>query len=138
MNDRQQNPAAVSVLVYSSNAAVRAQVIAALGTTLHPDLPPLEHLEVATAPTVFSRLDAGGVDLVVLDGEATPTGGMGIAKQIDDEYDPAPPVLLLVARADDAWLASWSRADAVVSRPIDPFALAAAALELLAPRVARR
>jgi hypothetical protein len=33
-------------------------------------------------------------------------------------------VLLVIGRADDRWLATWSKADAVISHPIDPVALA--------------
>jgi hypothetical protein len=33
-------------------------------------------------------------------------------------------VLVLIGRSQDAWLATWSRAEAVVSHPIDPIALA--------------
>lgn len=31
-----------------------------------------------------------------------------------------PPVLLLMGRPQDAWLATWSRADAAVTLPVDP------------------
>ncbi len=61
------------------------------GTRPHPDLPELEYVEVATAPVVIRQMDAGGVDLAVLDGEAVPAGGMGIAKQLKDEIDDCPP-----------------------------------------------
>ena len=30
----------------------------------------------------------------------------------------------MIGRADDRWLATWSKADAVISHPIDPVALA--------------
>ena len=71
-------------------------------------------------------MDAGGIDLAILDGEATPVGGMGIAKQLKDEIDDCPPILVLTGRADDAWLANWSRAEAAVPHPIDPIRLAEA------------
>ena len=48
----------------------------------------------------------------------------------------APPVLLLTGRPQDAWLATWSQAEAVVPHPIDPVVLAATAAALLRPRVA--
>ena len=65
----------------------------------------------------------GGIKEVVVDGEARP-GGLGICRQAKDEIYNCPPALLIVGRADDGWLATWSRADAVVSHPIDPIALA--------------
>lgn len=102
-----------------------------MGTRPHPDLPQLEYIEVATAPVVIRHAEEGGIALAVLDGEATPVGGMGLAKQLRDEVDSCPPLLLLLGRPDDAWLASWSRADATVAHPVDPFRFAEAALPLL-------
>jgi hypothetical protein len=40
-----------------------------------------------------------------------------------DEIHTAPPSLLLLARPVDMWLATWSRADAAVSQPVEPTAL---------------
>lgn len=120
----QQTPRiALRVGVYSPNARTRAQVVTAIGTTLHPDLPELAFTELATAPAVLSKLDEKQIDLLILDGEATPVGGMGLAKQIRDEYDPCPPLLVLIARTADRWLADWSRADATASLPVDPVEL---------------
>jgi DNA-binding response OmpR family regulator len=119
------------VLVYSSNAGTREQVRLALGTRIHPELPELSYTDVATGTMVVQLMDAGGFDLVILDGEASPVGGMGIAKQLKDEIAGCPPVLVLTGRADDAWLAKWSRAEAAVPQPIDPIRLADAVVGLL-------
>jgi DNA-binding response OmpR family regulator len=121
------------VLVYSSNVRTREQVRLALGTRVHPDLPELSYTDVATGPMVVSLMDTGGFDLVILDGEAAPVGGLGIAKQLKDEIDDCPPVLVLTGRADDAWLANWSRAEAAVPHPIDPIRLGRAVTALLRP-----
>jgi len=126
----------LTVLVYSDDAAVRASVIAALGRRPAADLPLVECLEFATEPAIVRRLDAGGVDLAILDGEAVPSGGMGIARRMKNEIYNAPPVLLLLGRPQDAWLATWSQAEAVVPHPLDPVLLAEAAAALLRPRVA--
>jgi DNA-binding NarL/FixJ family response regulator len=126
----------LKVLVYSDDLNVRQQVIMALGKRPHPDLPELEYVEVATEPVVVQQFDAGGLDLAILDGEAVPAGGMGIAKQMKDEIYQCPPILVLVGRPQDAWLATWSRADGAVPHPIDPFQLAEAVTKLLQPRVA--
>ena len=122
---------ALRVLVYSSDAATRARITSALGTRPHPDLPRLEHVEVATAAVVIEHLDSGGIDLAILDGEAAPTGGLGLATQLRDEIDPCPPILVVTGRADDRWLADWSRADASVTHPIDPFTLRETVNDLL-------
>ncbi|MET9328877.1 MULTISPECIES: response regulator [Tsukamurella] len=124
--------AAPLVLVYSSNARHRAEITAALGTRPAPDRPPITVLEAATAQAVIARLDEGGVALAVLDGESSPAGGMGLARQVRDEIDPCPPLLVITARRADGWLARWSQADDWVSHPLDPFELAEAAGRLLA------
>ncbi|MDY6996442.1 MAG: hypothetical protein SW019_07590 [Actinomycetota bacterium] len=119
------------ILVYSDNPRVREQVRLALGKRIHPELPELSYLDVATGPMVIQQMDAGGFDLAILDGEATPAGGMGIAKQLKDEIDDCPPVLVLTGRPDDAWLARWSRAEAAVPHPVDPIRLGDAVASLL-------
>ncbi len=124
-------PGVVRVLVYSDNARTREQVMLALGKRIHPDLPELSYIEVATAPVVIKKLDEGDVDLAILDGEATPVGGMGIAKQLKDEIADCPPIVILTGRPDDAWLANWSRAEAAVPHPIDPIRLGDAVAGLL-------
>ena len=123
--------APLRVLVYSNDAATRARVITALGARLHPDLPELRYVEVATEPMVIRQMDAGGIDLAVLDGEASPAGGMGICKQLKDEIRPCPPVVVLTGRADDVWLAKWSRADASAAHPVNPMTLSRTVLDLL-------
>ncbi|WP_181310864.1 Rv3143 family two-component system response regulator [Nocardioides campestrisoli] len=125
----------LKVLVYSDDVNTRQQVILALGRRPHPDLPELEYVEVATEPVVIATMDAGGIDLLVLDGEAVPAGGMGIAKQLKDEIYDCPPVLVLTGRPQDAWLATWSRAEAAVPHPLDPIQLAESAVALLRSRL---
>ena len=123
------------MLVYSDDAAVRSQILTALGTRVAPELPRLTFVEVATEPMVIRQLDSGTIDLAILDGEAHPAGGMGICRQIKDEIFNAPPVLVLTGRPQDAWLATWSRADGVVPQPIDPVVLAETVATLLRRRV---
>ncbi|GAB3252623.1 response regulator [Alteromonas gracilis] len=125
----------VKVLVYSDDVDTRQQVLLALGRRPHPDLPEAEYVEVATEPVVIQQMDAGGIDLAILDGEAAPAGGMGIAKQLKDEIHDCPPVLVLTGRPQDMWLATWSRAEAAVSHPIDPLQLAETVMRLLSERL---
>ena len=126
------------VLVYSDDAGTRSEVLRALGPRPHPDLPRLEYVEVATEPMVVEHMDAGSIDLAVLDGEAVPAGGLGIARQLKDEIFHCPPLLVLIGRPQDAWLATWSRADAAVSHPLDPLQLAGVVVEMLRDRVSAR
>lgn len=125
------------VLLYSDDRTVREQVRLTLGKRLAADLPELDVYEVATQPVVLQAMDAGGIDLVILDGEAVPSGGMGLCFQLKNEIEDCPPVLLLVARVADAWLATWSKADAIAAYPVDPVRLPAAAAELLRARLAQ-
>ncbi len=120
-----------TVLVYSDDRNTREQVRLAVGRQPAADVPRVEFVECATVPAVLSELDKGGIDVCVLDGEAVPAGGMGVCRQIKDEVFRCPPVLLLMGRPQDAWLATWSRAEAAVSHPIDPMALAEALAGLL-------
>ena len=127
----------IRVVIYSHDSAVRAAVISALGRKIAADLPVHEILEFATAPALrvfVDRPDVAGkfkADLFILDGEAVPEGGMGVARQLKDEVFNCPPVLLITGRKEDAWLAAWSRAESVVTHPIDPFTLAQLAADLL-------
>ncbi|KAK1178582.1 hypothetical protein B7755_010805 [Streptomyces sp. NBS 14/10] len=125
-----------TVLVYSDDAGTRQQVRLAAGRRPAPDVPPVEFVECATLPAVLSALEDGGIDVCVLDGEAVPAGGMGVCRQIKDEIFRCPPVLLLIGRPQDAWLATWSRAEAAVTHPVDPVALADALAGLLRDQLA--
>ena len=127
--------APITILLYSSNRLTRENVRLALGGKVASDLPPIAVVEVATQPAVLSAMDEGGIDLAILDGEAVP-GGMGLCRQLKDEIVRCPPILVLTGRLDDAWLATWSRADGVAPHPIDPFRLPGVVANLLRTRVA--
>ncbi|MFF3463184.1 hypothetical protein ACWCQN_10980 [Streptomyces sp. NPDC001984] len=120
-----------TVLVYSDDSNTREQVRMATGRRPAPDVPLVEFVECATPAAVLRELDKGGIDVVVLDGEAVPMGGMGLCRQIKDEVFNAPPVLLLMGRPQDAWLATWSRAESAVTLPLEPVEFAAALASLL-------
>ncbi|MGW1720155.1 hypothetical protein [Streptomyces sp. NPDC002156] len=120
-----------TVLVYSDDSNTREQVRLATGRRPAPDVPAVEFLECATPAAVLKELDKGGIDVCVLDGEAVPMGGMGMCRQIKDEVFECPPVLLLIGRPQDAWLATWSRADSAVTLPVDPVEFASALASLL-------
>ena len=55
---------------------------------------------------------------------------------IKDEIFNCPPVVVLTGRPADGWLATWSRAEAAVPRPIDPVVLAETVATLIRRRLA--
>jgi hypothetical protein len=125
------------IIVYSDDSSVRSAIVAALGKRVADDLPEHQIEEFATGPALRAFIDrkstsgAFRADLFILDGEAVPEGGMGVARQLKDEVFNCPPVLLITGRKEDAWLAAWSRAEASVIHPIDPFTLANTVADLL-------
>lgn len=120
--DAQDTSEILKVIVYSSDRVVREQIKLALGRKIASDLPEIVISEFATVPAAVHAMDSEQFDVGVFDGEAVP-GGMGLAHQIKDEIRDAPPVVMLIARAADAWMATWSRAEAVSPYPVDPIRL---------------
>lgn len=125
-----------TVLVYSDSPETRAAVTMAVGRRPADDLGRVEIVEARTGDEVLAAVDGGGIDVAVFDGEARPTGGLGLAKQLKDELEDCPHTLVLVARSVDTWLASWALADAVLPLPVDAPALRDAVAQLLRDRVA--
>lgn len=111
---------ALTVLVFSNRPEVRESIVNAVGRRPAPDLGRVRFVEAAGVAEVLAAADKGGVDLMILDGEAQPTGGMGLSRQLKNEIDGCPPIIVSVRRRDDRWLATWSQADAVLVHPLDP------------------
>lgn len=121
------------VVVYSDDAAIRQRVITCIGRRPAPEVGTIDYEEADTGEGVVRAVRHQRVDLCVLDGEAWPTGGMAVCRQLKEELERCPPLLLLIGRRDDRWLGTWSRADAMVAHPLDPVEVAAAAVSLLTP-----
>jgi DNA-binding response OmpR family regulator len=107
------------VLLYSDDPAVREAMRLAIGAEPTADLS-IRFVETTTHYEVMRVVDRDAVDLVVLDGEAAPAGGLGICRQIKDEIRDAPPVIVVIARSADRWLAAFSGAEATLEHPLDP------------------
>jgi len=137
-HDGQDQAQPVRIAVYSDRRALREDVRAAIGSSLDRDYPSVELTDFATAPILVRALHNREFDLCLLDGETAPLGGIGLAYQIRNEVDNPPPLVLLLARRDDAWLATWSKADEVVPLPIDPLQLPATVSRVLSERLAMR
>src|SRR3712207_2598802 len=84
---------------------------------------------------VVAAVDEGGIDLCVLDGEAQPTGGMALARQLKVEVADCPALCVLIARQPDRWLAHWSQAEATLPFPLDPRTAPRVVADVLRSRV---
>jgi DNA-binding response OmpR family regulator len=125
---------AITVLVFSHRPDVRESIINAVGRRPAPDVGRLTYIEASTISEVLSAVDSGAVGLAILDGEAQPTGGMGLSRQLKNEIAQCPPMIVTVQRRDDRWLAIWSQADAVIVHPLDPLVAAETVAEVLRSR----
>jgi DNA-binding response OmpR family regulator len=108
-----------TVLLYSDDPQVRDRMRLAIGTRPASDLR-VEFVEASDYDECVRLVDDYEIDLMVLDGEASPGGGMGIARQIKDDRPDAPPTCLVIARAADRWLAAYAQVDGTLQHPLDP------------------
>jgi hypothetical protein len=108
-----------TVLLYSDDPAVRDRFRLAIGPRPAADLS-LEFVDASTWEECRRLLDEYEIDLMILDGEAAPAGGLGIARQTKDEYADPPPTCVVIARAADRWLAAFAQVDATLLYPLDP------------------
>jgi DNA-binding response OmpR family regulator len=108
-----------TVLLYSDDPAVRDRIRMAIGPRPAADLA-LEFVDATTWEDCRRLLDVYEIDLMILDGEAAPAGGMGIARQTKDEYADPPPTCVVLARAADRWLAAFAQVDGTLQYPLDP------------------
>ncbi|MEO6703731.1 MAG: hypothetical protein ABI140_08490 [Jatrophihabitantaceae bacterium] len=123
--------ASITVLVYSQHPEVRAEVRSAVGRRAAGELGRIDWVECANYSQLKNQLDLGEADLAILDGDAQPTGGIGLARQFKNEITDCPPIIVLLLRPQDRWLATWSQAEAAIVRPIDPVKAAAVVAETL-------
>jgi DNA-binding response OmpR family regulator len=101
----------------------------------------LERLEAASGDVEFLEAGDGNValavaerdhpDLTVVEVGVTPYGGFGLTRDLKASPELACPVVLVLERDQDEWLGRWCGADALVNKPVDPFALAEVAGRLL-------
>ncbi|MEV0271834.1 MAG: hypothetical protein HOV78_28560 [Hamadaea sp.] len=119
-----------TVLLYSDDPAVRESMRQAIGVRPAADLS-VEFVEASTYAECVKLIDDYEIDLVVLDGEAAPGGGLGIARQLHDEIADTPPTVLVIARAADRWLAAYAKVTATIMHPLDPVTTGRTVAELL-------
>jgi DNA-binding response OmpR family regulator len=124
---------ASTVLLYSDDPHVRDRMRLAIGPRPAKDLE-VEFVESDSYAETVRLVDGYDVDLLVLDGEAAPAGGMGIARQLKDEISDCPPTCVVIARAADRWLAAYAAADGTLVHPLDPMTTTQTVAALLRQR----
>ncbi|MEV6599355.1 hypothetical protein AB0M36_21240 [Actinoplanes sp. NPDC051346] len=118
-DDTKPKPDMYTVLLYSDDIKVRDKIRLAIGVRPAADLA-VEFVDASTWEDCRRLLDDYEIDLMVLDGEASPAGGLGIARQTKDEYATPPPTCVVIARAADRWLAAYAQVDQTLVYPLDP------------------
>jgi DNA-binding NarL/FixJ family response regulator len=122
-----------TILLYSDDPQVRDRMRSAIGTRPAADTQ-VRFVEADSYAECVRQVEEDTVDLALLDGEASPAGGIGIARQLRDEMPDAPPTCVVIARAADRWLAAYARADATLMHPLDPMTTGRAIAEMLRER----
>ncbi|MDI1466157.1 hypothetical protein QEZ54_34795 [Catellatospora sp. KI3] len=125
-----------TVLLYSDDATVRDRMRLAIGEHPAQDLT-VEFVEASSYGECVKLVDDYEIDLLVLDGEASPGGGLGVARQLKDEIDDCPPTCVVIARAADRWLAAYARVDVTLVHPLDPIETGRAIADILHREVAQ-
>ncbi|MHB8438584.1 MAG: response regulator [Acidimicrobiales bacterium] len=118
-----------TIVVASDAPSVRADVRAVVGE------PGTEVVEVCSGPEAVAVVAALDVDLVVVDLQMANMGGMAVTLELhlEESYGnlPAVPVLMLLDRRADVFLARRSGAEGWVVKPLDPMRLRRAVAALL-------
>jgi DNA-binding response OmpR family regulator len=128
------------VLLYSDKPEVRDRIRQAIGARPASDMT-VKFVDASTYDECIALVDRTPIDLLVLDGEAQPAGGLGIARQLRDEVDECPPICVVIARTADRWLAAYAKVDATLVHPLDPMTTGRTVAEILragAPRTSSR
>lgn len=112
----------MKVLVVNQNPKLSLDITSALVGEEEVEL-----LEIRTPERGLALLDGGhSFDLILADNDTSPTGGFALAREVKLRAKmgkDVPPVILLLARDQDKFLAKWSEADAFMIKPVDPFDL---------------
>jgi len=124
-----------TVLLYSDDPAVRDHMRLAIGAQPSADVA-VRFVDASTHGEVFRLVDNDDIDLLVLDGEATPAGGLGISRQLKDEVDDPPPTCVVIARSADRWLAAYASVDVTLTHPLDPLTTGQTVAAMLRDRAA--
>jgi CheY-like chemotaxis protein len=120
----------IQILLVADDPAFRDRLALAL-ERLELSGEEVAFLEAANGNDALVIAEARLPDLVVADVSVSPYGGFGLTRDLKARPETDCPVILVLDRIQDEWLGRWSGADALVNRPVDPFALAQVASRLL-------
>ena len=116
------------VMVVSEDATERLRCVSALRLHAEDDV---EAVEATSGPEARDHLaHDDGFDVLVIDGDLFPKGGFALLyalrSRVELEGRDHVPAVILADREQDRWLADWAGANAVLVKPVAPFALARA------------
>jgi DNA-binding response OmpR family regulator len=118
-----------TIVVASDAPSVRADVVAVVGE------PDVEIVEVDSGQAVAPAVDEYEPDLVIVDLQMGSMGGMAVCLELrlEESYGNLPhvPVLMLLDRRPDVFLAKRSEAEGWIVKPLDPMRLRKATTALL-------
>jgi len=118
-----------AIVVASDAASVRRVIVAVLET------PDTDIWEVASGPETLAAVADEPPDLVIVDLQMGSMGGMAVCLELRLEASygnlPRVPVLMLLDRRPDVFLAKRSGAEGWLVKPLDPLRLRRAAAALL-------
>jgi CheY-like chemotaxis protein len=120
----------IQILLVADDLGFRDRLVLAL-ERLELSGEEVSFLEAANGNDALVLAEAHEPDLVVADVSVSPYGGFGLTRDLKANPEVSCPVILVLDRLQDEWLGRWSGADALVNRPVDPFALAQVASRLL-------
>jgi DNA-binding response OmpR family regulator len=110
-----------TIVVASDAPSVRADVVAVVGE------PGTDIIEVDTGQAVAPAVDEHEPDLVIVDLQMGSMGGMAVCLELrlEESYGNLPhvPVLMLLDRRPDVFLAKRSGAEGWIVKPLDPIRL---------------
>ena len=113
------------ILLVSSDAATRELAAVTVRGLARTSGGPVQFFEASDGVKGIAAAWKHLPDAVIADEIMSRAGGFALARDLKMATRPFPGVVvILLERSQDAWLASWSGADAWFVKPVNPFDLA--------------
>ncbi|MBV7363767.1 hypothetical protein KRX54_04920 [Actinomycetaceae bacterium TAE3-ERU4] len=122
----------LTVVVFSDDSDFRKDVVSAVGKYPWAGAPEATFLEAATSAGVVNLFaENDGIDLCIFDGEVQKEGAMSVAHLLSQTHEEIPPIIFVVARPQDEWLARGAGSAATLVKPLNSLALSKTVEKLL-------